>query len=97
MIDQPSFTEANFDSSSQATPAASIDGTLPPNWKYEETVIEIEAIIQQIETGELELAQVFDQFSIAVQRLRQCEVFLTRQQQKVDLIIETLMDDTEAF
>lgn len=97
MTEQPSFIEANSDSAFQATPAASVEGTLPPGWKYEETVIEIESIIQQIETGELELAQVFDQFSIAVQRLRQCEVFLTRQQQKVDLVIETLLDDTETF
>ncbi|HEY9664790.1 MAG TPA: exodeoxyribonuclease VII small subunit, partial [Allocoleopsis sp.] len=70
MTDQSGFMEANSDSSFQITPAASGEEGMPPSWKYEETVIEIESIIQQIETGELELAQVFDQFSIAVQRLR---------------------------
>lgn len=71
--------------------------SLPPNWKYEATVAEIEAIIHQLEMGELELAEVFDQFATAVERLRQCEAFLTRQQQQVDLLVETLLDEPELF
>lgn len=71
--------------------------TLPPDWNYEATVSEIETIINQIERGELELAEVFNQFSTAMARLRQCELFLTRQQQQVDLLIETLLDESEAF
>ncbi|MBF2001782.1 MAG: exodeoxyribonuclease VII small subunit [Synechococcales cyanobacterium C42_A2020_086] len=70
---------------------------LPPNWNYEATVSDIEAIINRIELGELELAEVFDQFAIAVEQLRQCEAFLTRQQQQVDLLIETLLDEPELF
>lgn len=66
---------------------------LPTNWRYEATVAEIEATIDQIERGELPLSEVFDQFSTAVEQLRQCEGFLTRQQQQVDLLIETLLDD----
>ena len=54
-------------------------------------------IINQIELGELELADVFQQFSTAVDRLRQCETFLSRQQQQVDLLIETLLDEPEAL
>lgn len=68
---------------------------LPANWRYEETVAEIEAIIDQIEQG-LPLAEVFDQFSTAVEQLRQCEGFLNHQQQQVDLLIETLLDEPEA-
>ncbi len=71
--------------------------TIPPNWNYEATVVEIETIINQIELGELDLAEVFDQFATAVQQLRQCETFLTRQKQHVDLLIETLLDDPEPF
>jgi exodeoxyribonuclease VII small subunit len=71
--------------------------TLPPNWSYETTVAEIEVIINQIEQGELDLADVFDQFANAVERLRQCESFLTRQQQQVDLLIETLLDEPDPF
>ncbi|WP_416676565.1 exodeoxyribonuclease VII small subunit [Egbenema bharatensis] len=70
---------------------------MPPNWTYEATVAEIEIIINQIERGELDLADVFDQFARAVERLRQCETFLTRQQQQVDLLIETLLDEPEPF
>jgi exodeoxyribonuclease VII small subunit len=69
--------------------------SLPPNWSYETTIAEIEIIIQQIEQGELELADVFDQFARAVERLRQCETFLTRQRQQVDLLIETLLDEPD--
>ena len=67
--------------------------TVPPDWSYETTIEEIEAIIEKIERGELELAQVFEQFAVAVQQLRQCETFLNRQQQQVDLLIETLTDE----
>lgn len=68
---------------------------LPANWNYEATVTTVETIIRRIEQGELELAEVFDQFAIAVEQLHQCETFLTRQQQQVDLLIETLLDGPE--
>jgi len=62
-------------------------------WNYEAKVAEIESIIARIEAGELDLAAVFDQFSTAVESLRQCESFLQQRQQQVDLLIETLSDD----
>ena len=58
---------------------------LPVHWNYETTVAEIETIINGIELGELELADVFEQFSVAMERLRQCEAFLMRQQQQVEV------------
>jgi exodeoxyribonuclease VII small subunit len=70
---------------------------LPENWDYEATVAEVETIINRIELGELELADVFEQFSSAVEQLRRCEAFLSRQQHQVDLLIETLLDDPEEF
>lgn len=66
-------------------------------WKYEDTVAKVEAIIRRIEAGELELAEVFDQFAIAAEYLRQCEAFLEARQQQMDLLIETLSDDPESF
>ena len=60
---------------------------------YEAKVAEIEKIITRIERGELELEEVFDQFTTAVEYLRQCENFLQQRQQQVDLLIETLSDD----
>ena len=70
---------------------------LATNWNYEVAVSEVETIISRIELGELELADVFNQFSTAIEHLRQCEAFLMRQQQQVDLMIETLLDEPEGF
>jgi exodeoxyribonuclease VII small subunit len=75
--------------------AALESAEFPPDWSYETTVAEIETIINRIELGELELADVFEQFSAAMEQLRQCEAFLTQQQQQVDLLIETLVDQPE--
>lgn len=68
---------------------------LPPDWNYERTVGEVEAIISQIEAGELELAEVFDKFAVAVDYLRQCDNFLAGRRQQMDLLIETLADDPD--
>jgi len=67
--------------------------TMEKNWNYETKVAEIETIISRIETGELQLEEVFEQFSTAVKSLRECETFLQKQQQQVDLMIETLKDN----
>jgi exodeoxyribonuclease VII small subunit len=71
------------------------DTPLPDTWNYEVTVEQVETIIKQIEAGELELAEVFDQFAAAVKYLRQCEVFLQERQQKMDLLIETLEEESD--
>lgn len=60
---------------------------------YEETVINIEEIIAEIESGELKLEEVFEKFSLAVADLQKCEDFLTQGQEKMSLLIETLDDD----
>lgn len=64
---------------------------LPKNWNYEETLIRIEAITQQLETGELPLADVFEQFEEAVGALQQCDQFLQAKQSQASLLIETLV------
>jgi exodeoxyribonuclease VII small subunit len=66
-----------------------------PTWNYEATVAEVETIIEQIEAGELPLAEVFERYAAAVKYLNQCDVFLQNHQQKMDLLIETLSDDTD--
>lgn len=72
-------------------------GTVPlqPDWNYEAAVAEVETIIAAIEAGELELEEVFEQFTAAVEYLRQCETFLQQRQQQVDLLIETLTDEPQ--
>jgi exodeoxyribonuclease VII small subunit len=68
--------------------------SLPTTWKYEATVAEVESIISRIEAGELELEEVFEQFTQAVEYLQQCENFLQQRQKQVDLLIETLNDES---
>lgn len=76
---------------SDSSPAAGV----PEEWTYETTVKKVEALMTNIESGTLELAEVFDQFADAVAYLRQCEVFLAQRQQQISLLIETLNDDGE--
>lgn len=64
-------------------------------WSYEETVAKIEVITQQIESGDLPLAEVLNQFAEAVEYLNQCEAFLNDKKQQVDLLIEVLSDESE--
>jgi exodeoxyribonuclease VII small subunit len=76
----------NFKANSNTSPQS-------PTWKYETAVAEIESIISRIETGELELEEVFEQFTQAVEYLQQCEHFLQQRQQQVNLLIETLNNE----
>ncbi|HIK39516.1 exodeoxyribonuclease VII small subunit [Thermoleptolyngbya oregonensis NK1-22] len=64
-----------------------------PDWHYETAIAQVEDIIEQIETGDLDLAAVFSQFAIAVEQLNQCDAFLAQQQAQMSLLIETLTDD----
>jgi exodeoxyribonuclease VII small subunit len=64
----------------------------PDDWHYETSVAEVETIISRIESGELDLEDVFEQFAQAVESLGQCEAFLTERQSQVELLIETLGD-----
>jgi exodeoxyribonuclease VII small subunit len=79
-------TDSNYD------PAAV---PLQESWNYEAAVAKVEAIIALIEAGELELEEVFEQFTAAVEYLHQCETFLQQRHQQVDLLIETLKDEPQ--
>lgn len=71
------------------------DISLPEAWNYEAAVAQVETLIAQIEAGELSLAEVFDQFAVAVKYLSQCEAFLQERQQQMDVLIETLADESD--
>ena len=60
------------------------------DWSYEETVDRIEAIIDRVESGELPLEEVFEQFAVAVGCLQECESFLMRGKEQMALSIELL-------
>ncbi len=72
--------------------SASSDRPRPEHWRYETAVGEIESIIDKIESGELDLEDVFGQFSQAVTYLQDCEAFLAERQTQIDVLIETLGD-----
>jgi exodeoxyribonuclease VII small subunit len=59
-------------------------------WKYEAAVERVEETLGEIESGELELTEVFAQFAVAVESLQQCENFLAEQRERVDLLLENL-------
>jgi exodeoxyribonuclease VII small subunit len=64
-------------------------------WNYEETVDRIEAIIDRVESGELPLEEVFEQFAVAVECLQECESFLARGKEQMDLAIELLATEPD--
>ena len=65
------------------------------DWNYEETVDRIEAIIDRVESGELPLEEVFEQFAVAVECLQECESFLARGKEQMDLSIELLVAEPD--
>lgn len=64
-------------------------------WNYEQTVDRIEAIIDRVESGELPLEAVFEEFAVAVECLQECESFLVRGKEKMDLAIELLAGEPD--
>lgn len=65
---------------------------LPPDFDYEATVEQVEAIITAIDSGTLPLEDVFEQFRVGVEQLRYCELFLTQGKEQMELVVETLED-----
>ena len=76
-------------------PSKKKPAALPKDWSYEDTLARIEEITAQLETGDMPLADVFEQFSEAVGSLKQCDRFLQAKQKDAALLIETLVDNNE--
>ncbi|MGB5594756.1 MAG: exodeoxyribonuclease VII small subunit [Crocosphaera sp.] len=57
----------------------------------------MEQMINKIESGDLPLETVFEEFELAVQEINQCEQFLNQGTKKMELLIETLEDMEEEF
>lgn len=68
---------------------------LPADWRYEATIRCVESIINEIEGGELDLAEVFERFSMAITYLGECETFLGDRQAEMELLIEDLGEIAE--
>ncbi len=65
------------------------------DWNYEATVAQVEDILTAIESGDLELTEVFSQFAVAVDSLQACEKFLAKQRGQVEQLLENLGDFDE--
>ena len=94
-MDDSSTFPINLSATAASPESANASLDFPEDWSYEITVKKIETIVARIEAGELELADVFQEFSEAVEYLRQCETFLAERQKQADLLIETLLDEPE--
>ena len=72
--------------------------TPPDNsWHYETAIRDIEITIRRIESGELDLEDVVEQFQAASQTLQTCRTFLQQKQAQVDLVIEQLSDPPQSL
>ncbi|WP_299414406.1 exodeoxyribonuclease VII small subunit [Acaryochloris sp. IP29b_bin.148] len=78
-----------------APPSSQTDPQIPPNWRYEDTIQTVESIINEIEMGQLDLAEVFEKFAVAITYLQQCETFLADRQGQMELLIEELGEDSD--
>ncbi|MEN9202042.1 MAG: exodeoxyribonuclease VII small subunit [Thermostichus sp. DG_1_6_bins_120] len=59
-------------------------------WRYEAAIAQVETLIQEIESGQLDLAEVVERFQQAAQTLKTCEAFLQQKRQQVAILIEEL-------
>ncbi len=64
-------------------------------WRYEAAIAEVESLIAQIESGELDLVEVVERFQQAAQTLKRCADFLDQKRQQVEILIEELDQDDE--
>ena len=62
---------------------------------YEKKITQIEAIIKQIELGSIPLEQVFEEFEIAQKLLKECNDFLAKGTERMNLLIETVEDQDQ--
>ena len=64
-------------------------------WNYESTVEKIEDILGLMESGDMSLNDVFEQFGVAAAYLKECDRFLGERRSQVELLIEQLTDEPE--
>ena len=64
-------------------------------WNYESTVEKIEDILGLMESGDMSLNDVFEQFGVAATYLKECDRFLGERRSQVDLLIEQLTDEPD--
>ncbi|MFO7763087.1 MAG: exodeoxyribonuclease VII small subunit [Wenzhouxiangellaceae bacterium] len=56
---------------------------------FEQTLAELETLVEQLESGELELADSLEKFKRGIELSRQCRVMLDKAQQTVDEVMDS--------
>lgn len=64
-------------------------------FNYEDTVEKIEGILALIESGDMSLSDVFEQFGVAATYLKECDRFLGERRSQAELLIEQLTDEPD--
>ncbi len=62
---------------------------------FEKSLAELEALVEKLESGELELDDALSNFKRGVELTRQCQVILNQAQQSVETLLD-LEDETTA-
>lgn len=56
---------------------------------FEKTLAELETLVEQLESGELELADALDKFKRGIELSKQCREMLEQAQQTVDEVMDS--------
>ncbi|MDG2384654.1 MAG: exodeoxyribonuclease VII small subunit [Pirellulaceae bacterium] len=65
-----------------------------PELSFEECLLQLQQIVQQLEQGELGLAESLQQYEDGVQHLKQCYQELAKAERRVELLSEMAEDGT---
>ena len=68
--------------------------TQPESHCFEDSLSELEQIVQQLEEGELGLAEALAKYEAGVKHLRQCFQFLEQAERKIELLTGVAEDGT---
>jgi len=64
------------------------DATQPPR-KFEDSLAELEQIVEELEGGELGIDDALERYERGVNRLAECRRFLTGAEQRVEVLRQT--------
>ena len=70
------------------TDSAVTDNTGEEQQSFEQTLAELETLVEQLESGELQLADSLEKFKRGIELSKQCRVMLDQAQQTVDAVMD---------
>ena len=70
------------------TDSAVTDNTGEEQQSFEQTLAKLETLVEQLESGELQLADSLEKFKRGIELSKQCRVMLDQAQQTVDAVMD---------